>query len=155
MATSSDHSLGLKIKRMIGSKNKQKFEVLVSQASNDLLTPASSWSNIDNEGQLLLDVYQDEQNLYIKSTIAGVKPEDLEISINNDLLTIRGSRQGQNETGEIDYFYRECYWGSFSRSIILPVEVKHDKISAVLKNGVLTITLPKIEKKRNIPVQIQ
>lgn len=115
----------------------------------------SAWMNEDNDGQLLLDVYHDKENIYIKSTIAGVKPEDLEISLNNDMLTIRGVRKQTDEVEEKDYFYKECYWGGFSRSIILPTEVKSDKISATLKDGVLTITLPKLERQRTIPIAIK
>jgi len=112
-------------------------------------------SSGDNEGQLLLDVFADEENIYIKSTIAGVKPEDLEISINNDMLTIRGNREHQREVEENDYFYQECYWGSFSRSIILPAEVKSDQVSADLKSGVLTIVLPKANRSRNISIKVK
>ena len=112
-------------------------------------------SSGDNEGQLLLDVFADEENIYVKSTIAGVKPEDLEISINNDMLTVRGSREHGREVEDTDYFYQECYWGSFSRSIILPAEVRSDQVSADLKSGVLTITLPKANRSRNIPIKVQ
>ncbi len=107
------------------------------------------------EGQLLLDVYQDEKNIYIASTIAGANPEDLEINLNNDMLTIRGTRQAGVDIASTDYFYQECYWGSFSRSIILPMEIKHEKIKADLKNGVLTITLPKAKKRNTIAIDIQ
>ena len=114
----------------------------------------ADWMDSQTEGQLLIDVYHDEKNIYIKSTIAGVKPDDLDISLNNDMLTIRGTRVGEVDLENTDYFYQECYWGGFSRSIILPVEVKHDKISATMKNGVLTITLPKANKKRQIPIKV-
>jgi len=129
---------------------KQKLEVAVDDQS-----VKEDWFDQDNDGQLLLDVFQDDKNIYIKSTIAGVKPEELDISINNDMLTIRGVRHQEDEVEEKDYFYRECYWGGFSRSLILPTEVKSDKISATLKNGVLTITLPKMERQKNIPVKIK
>lgn len=113
------------------------------------------WMQDDADGQLLIDVFQDEKNIYIKSTIAGVEPSDLEISLNNDLLTIRGRRKSETDFENYDYFYQECYWGSFSRSVILPVEVEESKIQANLKNGVLTITLPKSDRKRNIPIKVK
>ncbi|NUM25796.1 MAG: Hsp20/alpha crystallin family protein [Candidatus Buchananbacteria bacterium] len=127
---------------------KQKLEVVNFDNSSD-------WFEDETEGQLLLDVYQDQKNIYIKSAIAGVKAEDLRISLNNDMLTIRGERRSEVVNDEaVDYFYQECYWGSFSRSIILPVEVKTDKISATLKNGVLTITLPKTQRRTTIPIEV-
>jgi HSP20 family protein len=102
---------------------------------------------IDEEGQLTVDVYQDKNNVIIKSTIAGVEPEDIDISIDNDMITIRGKRQKDRSISEDDYFYQECYWGSFSRSIILPVDVEADKVDASIRNGILTIILPKSHKK--------
>lgn len=107
------------------------------------------------EGQLSIDVYQTPEALVIKSTIAGVKPEDIDISINNDLLTIRGKRDMDDSIVEEDYLYRECYWGAFSRSIILPIEIKADKIQAYLENGVLTVTLPKAKTKRQVTVKVR
>lgn len=109
----------------------------------------------DYEGQLTLDVYQDEDNIVIKSTIAGVIPEDLDISINNDMLTIKGKRQQQTEIKEDDYFYQECYWGAFSRSVILPMEVETDKIDAALKDGILTIKLPKSRKAKARKIEVR
>jgi len=100
------------------------------------------------EGQLSIDVYETSGKIIIKSTIAGVAPEDLDISLNNDMLTIRGERKNQEEVKEEDYLYRECFWGNFSRSIILPTEVDTKNIDAVLENGILTITLQKTEKEK-------
>ncbi|KKP91827.1 MAG: Protein containing Heat shock protein Hsp20 protein [Parcubacteria group bacterium GW2011_GWA2_36_10] len=102
---------------------------------------------IEEEGQLAVDVYQDKKNIIIKSTIAGVEPDDIDISIDNDMITIRGRREKQRDVAEDDYFYQECYWGGFSRSIILPVEVDAEGIEASMRNGVLTITLPKMHTK--------
>lgn len=102
---------------------------------------------IEEEGQLAVDVYQDKKNIIIKSTIAGVEPDDIDISIDNDMITIRGRREKQRDIDEDDYFYQECYWGGFSRSIILPVEVDAEQIEASMRNGVLTITLPKTHAK--------
>ncbi len=113
------------------------------------------WFTEDYEGQLSVDVYQTQDKIIVKATIAGVKPEDLEIYIHNDLLTIRGKREQEIEEKDVDYFYKECYWGGFSRSIILPVEVQADKVEAILKNGILTIILPKAQKSKLINVKIQ
>jgi HSP20 family protein len=113
------------------------------------------WLTDDYEGQLAIDVYETPNNMVIKSAIAGVKPEDINISITNDMLTIRGKREQAEEVKDDNYFYRECFWGGFSRSIILPTEVNTDAIDANLKNGVLTITLPKIKKGNSINIPVK
>jgi HSP20 family protein len=100
------------------------------------------------EGQLTIDVYQTDQDVVIKSTIAGVKPEDIDISINNDMVTIRGKRTKDEQINAENYYYQELYWGVFSRSVILPVEVDPDKTKATIKNGILTVKLPKSEKTK-------
>jgi HSP20 family molecular chaperone IbpA len=97
----------------------------------------------DQEGQLTVDVFQDDQNINIQSTIAGVAPEDLDVSITNDMVTIRGERRRLQLVDPEDYFYQECYWGPFSRSIILPVEIDADRAEAKIKNGILNIRIPK------------
>ena len=102
-----------------------------------------------------IDVYQTPVSIVVKSTIAGVKPEDIDISINNDMLTIRGKREHQENIREGNYLYKECYWGSFSRSIILPMEIEPDKIEAFLENGVLTVTLPKAKTAKQISVKVR
>ncbi|MCZ2846027.1 MAG: Hsp20/alpha crystallin family protein [Candidatus Bathyarchaeota archaeon] len=98
------------------------------------------------EGQLAVDVFQTESEIVVQSTIAGVKAEDLDITIQNDMVTVKGERKRRSEVTQDNYFYQECYWGPFSRSIILPEEVKADEARAELKDGVLTLHLPKSEK---------
>lgn len=97
----------------------------------------------EQEGQLTVDVFQDDENIIVQSTIAGVSPEDLDVSITNDMVTVRGERRRTYDVDQDDYFYQECYWGTFSRSIILPVEIDADRAEAKIKNGVLTIRIPK------------
>ena len=114
------------------------------------------WLDQDyEEGQLSIDVYQTPTKIIVKSTIAGVKPEDIDISINNDMLTIRGKREMQEKIRDEHYLYRECYWGSFSRSLILPVEVEAEKIEADLENGVLTVVLPKAKSAQQISIKVR
>lgn len=127
----------------------KKTEVNVKDAAKD------EWLEDNYEGQLAVDVYQDKNNLVIKSTIAGVKPQDLDISITNDMVTIRGKREQETKISDDNFFFQECYWGSFSRSIILPAEVKPDKATAALKNGVLTIVLPKATGQKAVTLQIK
>ena len=109
----------------------------------------------ETEGQLSIDVFQTPADIVIKSTIAGVKPEDLDIAITNDMVTIRGRRESDESLEKDDYFYQECYWGPFSRSIILPADVQTEKSLATLKNGVLTIKLPKSEKIKTKKIEIK
>jgi HSP20 family protein len=109
---------------------------------------------VESEGQLVLDVYQTEGEIVIKSTLAGVVPEDLDIMITNDMLTIKGLREKDEEVPASDYYYQECYWGPFSRSVILPTEVESDQIKAGLKNGILTIRLPKSEKIKTKKISV-
>ncbi len=100
------------------------------------------------EGQLTVDVYQDKDNIIVQSTVAGVDPDDLEVNITNESVTVRGKRERAEKIEDKDYFYQECFWGRFSRSIILPVEVNPEESTAVLKNGVLTVTMPKMSRRR-------
>jgi len=101
----------------------------------------------EQEGQLAIDIYQTENELVIRSAIAGVKPEFVDISLERDIITIRGKREKPFEEKE-DYFTQECYWGPFSREIILPVEVDPNLAEATMKEGILTIRLPKIEREK-------
>jgi len=109
----------------------------------------------DEDGQLALDVYQDKDNVIVKSTVAGVKPEDIDISISDDMLTIRGERRREEEVNEKDYFYQECYWGSFSRSVELPVTVDSERAEADIKDGILTIILPKTSGTKTKKVRVR
>jgi HSP20 family protein len=109
----------------------------------------------ETEGQLTIDVYQTPNEIIIKSTIAGVSPEDVDISISNDMVTIKGWRQKDEEVQTEDYYYQECYWGAFSRSVILPVDIEADKVEAAMKNGILTIRLPKIEKVKTKKIKVK
>lgn len=113
------------------------------------------WLDEEYEGQLSVDVFQTDKDIIIKSTIAGVRPEDIDISINDEQITIKGKRRQEHTVSEENYFYRECYWGGFSRSIILPQEIKPDQVEATMENGILTISLPKAEKVKVRKVRVK
>lgn len=118
--------------------------------------PERPWLPADyEEGQLSIDVYETDKEIIVKSTIAGVKPEDLDITVDNDMLTIRGKRHDETKEEGRGYLYQECYWGSFSRSVILPTDVDAKKIDAALENGVLTIALKKTKKTKRVDVKIK
>jgi len=107
------------------------------------------------EGQLAVDVFQNNGDIVIKSTIAGVKPENLDITVNSDMVTIKGKRKEEEVIDEDNYYYKECYWGGFSRSVILPEEIKADKVKAFIKNGVLTVVLPKLKGPATSKIEVE
>jgi len=109
----------------------------------------------DDEGQLTVDVYQTPTHIVIQSTIAGVKPEDLDVSITQDMITIKGTREQHRDVTTKNYYYQELYWGSFSRSILLPQEVDSEAAEASIKHGLLTIRLPKLDKNRTQKLRIK
>lgn len=106
-------------------------------------------------GQLALDIYQTAADLIVEAPIAGVNPQDLDISIQDDVLTIRGKRVRCNDIDNDDLIYQECHWGEFSRSIVLPMDVVSERIEATLKNGILTIRMPKAQPNRRINVRFE
>lgn len=109
----------------------------------------------ESEGQLTVDVYQKEDEIVVQSTVAGVEPDDLEINITDEAVTIRGKREKTEIVEDKNYFYQECFWGKFSRSIILPQEIDSEKASAVLKKGILTIRLPKLDRAKAKKVRVK
>ncbi len=107
------------------------------------------------EGQLTIDVYQTPGEIVIKSMVAGVKPEDLDISITRDMVTIKGKRETERYVKEEDYYHQELYWGSFSRTIMLPAEVEVEEADAIEKHGLLIIRLPKIDKNKQTRLRVK
>ncbi|MDI6777618.1 MAG: Hsp20/alpha crystallin family protein [Patescibacteria group bacterium] len=142
------------IQPQASSQENYSVEPTVQEPSAPAEQQDESWAG-DSEGQLTIDVYQTDNDIVIKSTIAGVKPEDLDVSINNDMVTIRGDRKNEEKVEGENYYYQECYWGTFSRSVILPVEVLADKAEAAMKNGILTIRLPKADTTKTKRIQVR
>lgn len=108
----------------------------------------------DIEGQLAIDAYQTEDAVVIKAPLAGVQPEDLEISITDEVVTIKGQRQHGETITQENYFAQECYWGGFARSWLVPVPIEPDKAQASIKNGILTIVVPKQAKSRTRVIKV-
>jgi len=128
----------------------------VSRGAKVKKTEKESWMEEDSEeGQLTVDVYQTANDIVIKTMIAGVKPEDLDISITRDMVTIKGSREETREVDEGDYFTKELYWGSFSRTILLPQEIEVETAEAVEKHGLLIIKLPKVDKGKQTKLKVR
>jgi HSP20 family molecular chaperone IbpA len=107
------------------------------------------------EGQLPVDVHQTQSEILIRAFVAGVRPDELSISISRDMVTIEGSRMEREQVNEPDYFTRELFWGTFSRSILLPQEVDVDNAVASAKDGLLTIILPKLDKARQTKLRVK
>jgi HSP20 family protein len=101
----------------------------------------------EQEGELVIDVFETEDNIIIQSAIAGINTDDLEISIEKDMLSIKGTRERKTEEIAKNYYCQECYWGRFSREVILPVETESTKADAAIRNGILTITIPKVHNR--------
>jgi len=117
--------------------------------------PADEWEEDDAlPGQLAVDVYETREKLVVKARTAGVNKNDLDVSIADNTLSIRGTLSAGTEEDVENYFVQECYWGEFSRSIALPVPVKEDEIEAVLKDGVLTISFTKVKQDTVKKIQI-
>lgn len=116
----------------------------------------STWMDEQgDEGELSIDMYQTPNSIVIRTMIPGVKKEDLEISLSRDRLTLRGKRMEDTRIADQDYFYRELYWGSFTRTVDLPHEVDIEQSDAVEKDGMLTLTLPRIDKGRQTKLKIK
>jgi HSP20 family protein len=128
-------------------------------ANDDEATSVATDDDWDDEepmpGQLAVDVYETKEKLLVKARTAGVNKSELDVSIADNTLSIRGTLSAGTEDGVENYFVQECYWGEFSRSIALPVPVKEDEIEAVLKDGVLTVSFTKVKQDTVKKIQIQ
>jgi len=145
--------------KMLKKNKKKDFDKIELEETNldsmeKLSESSDDWME-ETEGQLAIDVYQNANDVVVKAPIAGVKAEDIEISINDDVVTVKGQRRQEKEVKNDDYYVQECYWGAFSRSVILPVAVNVDKSNAKLKDGILTVTLPKAKSSRSKKLKVR
>lgn len=130
-------------------------DLAVAQDSTQPAAPADEWDEEEAiPGQLAVDVYETKERVVVKARTAGVNKSDLDVSISDNTLTIRGTLSAGNEENVENYFLQECYWGEFSRSIALPVPVKEEDIEAELKDGVLTISFGKVKQDTVKKIQI-
>jgi HSP20 family protein len=116
-----------------------------------------SWDDTQEEldGELSIDMYQTDKDLVIEAMIAGVRPEDIQVNITRDIVTLSGKREANKSVVQDDYFYRELYWGTFSRSIMLPHEIDIELAEAIEKHGMLIIKMPKIDKGRQSKLKVK
>jgi len=130
----------------------------LSTTDVDMSAPVAddTWDENEDDfpGQLAIDVYETEERLVVKARTAGVNKEDLDVSISDGILTISGTLSSGDETDATNWHIQECYWGEFSRTLALPVNVKEDEVEAILKDGVLTISFSKVKQEQAKKIQI-
>ncbi|MEI6755832.1 MAG: Hsp20/alpha crystallin family protein [bacterium] len=126
-----------------------------TDAATEVPVAEDEWDEDDSvPGQLAVDVYETKEKLVVKARTAGVNKSELDVSISDNQLTIRGTLSSGTEDNVENYFLQECYWGEFSRTIALPVPVKEEEIEAVLKDGVLTISFGKLQQDTVKKIQV-
>ncbi len=140
----------------------EDFPVKSSRKSSQVVTESKKpvHAVVEDEyeeevGELSVDVYQTQSEIIIEAMVAGVKPEDLHLSITRDMVTIKGRREANGQIADDDYFYRKLYWGNFSRTILLPHEVEIEEAEAVEKHGLIIIKLPKIDKQKRASIRVK
>lgn len=133
----------------------EEMEVETSVQTNNMNSRVEDDWATPEEGELSVDVYQNQNEIIIKTMVSGVKPEDLDVSISRDMVTIKGKRENEKMISDEDYFHRELYWGTFSRTIVLPQEIDVDASEAIEKHGLLIIRLPKLDKNRSTKLKVR
>lgn len=130
-------------------------EEIEETADDSLAVENNQWmQNHGSDGELTVDVYETPNSIVIKTIIAGVKKEDLEINVSRDMVTIKGKRECEH-IEDNDYFHRELFWGTFSRTVLLPQEIDIDKVEATENQGMLTLKLPKVDKTRQSKIRVK
>jgi len=159
------------LERLTGGSQADEYDRILDEdhrfgEDDDLAVEEDSYSEEENseenysddtkqEGELPVDMYQTEDAIFIRALVAGISPNDLTISITRDMVTIRGTREEIQESHEDNYFHRELFWGSFSRTLLLPEEVAIDEAEAQEKHGLLEIKLPKLDKHRSTQLKVR
>lgn len=135
----------------------QTTEIHSTSSSEEEPRPAAAWEEPEEEqeGELSVDIYQTSDAIVVKALVAGVNPNSIDISLTRDMITIRGHREEHKEVTEENYFYKELYWGAFTRTILLPEEVDVDLAEANTSHGILVIRLPKINKDRKTKLKVK
>lgn len=149
--------------RLTGTVNVEDYAIdesndvdMIQDRSNDNQSIENDWMETENsEGQLAVDVFQNPNEIIIKALVAGVRPDNLDVSITRDMVTIKGKREDAQQVTSDNYFYNELYWGSFSRTILLPQEIEVEASTASEKHGLLTIIMPKINKEKQTKLKIK
>lgn len=142
-------------------KEKDVVDFLLEQAGESarvytapLDEGAADTDTHEPEGQLAVDIIDTDDSLVVMATVAGASPEEISVFVHNDLLTIRGRRDPPVAAAEHMFIHRECFWGRFSRTIILPLDVRAEGVRAVYKSGVLVVSLPKEKRESRVPITV-
>lgn len=158
------------LERLTGSVKTDKYDDVLDDehefGADDAKDPdayddESEWhgqdgpDEVEQDGELPVDMYQTGDAIIIRALVAGVSPDDLDIAITRDMVTIKGSREEFREASGDDYYHRELFWGSFSRTLLLPEEVVIDEAEAQEKHGLLEIRLPKVDKGRSTRLKVK
>src|SRR3989344_9533832 len=134
----------------------EKINIVKENGKGNKGYKKNNWIEEENEeAELAIDVYQTATDIIVQTMVAGVRPEDLELSVARDIVTIIGKREENRNIDEEDYFTKELYWGKFSRSISLPQEVEPEEVEATEKHGLLTIKLQKVDKEKTNNVKVR
>ncbi len=141
--------------RLTGSVNVDDEDEIETKGKNTD-TNGNAWMEEENdEAELTVDVYQTNNDIVVQTMVAGVKPEDLEITVGRDMVTIKGKREESRTINEENYFSKELYWGKFARTILLPQEVESEEAEASEKHGLVTIKIPKIDKHKKTNLKVK
>lgn len=138
------------------SEPKKEYSIKGIKPENGNKKNDNNWIEEENdEAELSMDVYQTPTDIIVQTMVAGVKPEDLELSVSRDMITIRGEREESRIIDEDNYFTKELYWGKFSRTISLPAEVEPEEVEATEKHGLLTIKIKKVDKEKKNTIRVR
>ena len=132
--------------------------VVVSGSMPSARTKESPWAvaeETEEEGELTVDLYQTNSEVVLQTMVAGVKPEDLNIDITREMVSIKGRRDRPSDSSDSNYLHHELYWGAFGRTVMLPAEVEVDQAEAIERHGLLTIRLPKTDKERVQKIKVK
>ena len=126
------------------------------EVQSDKKVTTNTWMEEENdEAELAVDVYQTPTDIVIQTMVAGVRNDDLDITIGRDMVTIKGKREEEQSIDEENYFTKELYWGKFSRTILLPQEVEPEQVEAVEKHGLLTVKIRKVDKEKKNSIKVK
>lgn len=156
VSNNNDYDRILDDEHHFGDKNENNDETGDEyENDNEQWQDDGTQTHTPQEGELPVDMYQTNDAIIIRALVAGVSPADLDIAITRDMVTIRGLREEYQETNDDNYFHRELFWGSFSRTLVLPEEVVIDEAEAQEKHGMLEIRLPKLDKHRSTQLKVR